>query len=449
MGRRRGLEQALREAIREGRMAVGERLPATRVLARDLGVSRGTVVEVYEQLIAEGYLTARQGSGTEVARTAAAPWPTKPEPAVEPMPRFSFHPGIPDPTSFPADQWVRALRRALRGVRPERLGYQDPRGTPELRYVLASYLGRARGVVTSPEHVVTCPGFLRGLDLLCATLRRRGAKRLGMEEPTVPAHREVVAAAGFEIVPLEVDDEGVRVDQLEASRADAVLVTPAHQFPLGSTLSPARRAALVEWARRSSGFVIEDDYDGEFRYDRQPVGALQALDPERVVYAGTASKTLAPALRMAWLALPPALLDPLVDIKRLGERQLPFTEELTLAEMIESGDWDRHLRRMRGRYRSRRDLLTRMLADRAPGTRALGISAGLHAVIRLPDGGPTERQLAARALERSVELFTLGGFWHESRPRRPKALVVGYGSPPEHRFKAALRALGDVLEMDG
>jgi GntR family transcriptional regulator / MocR family aminotransferase len=444
LGRRRGLEQALRRAIRGGRIAVGERLPATRVLARDLGVARGTVVEAYEQLIAEGYLTARQGSGTEVAHTALVPAPPQPEPAAPPVPRYSFHPGVPDPTAFPADQWVRALRRALRTVRPERLGYGDPRGTPELRFVLASYLARARGVDTSPERVVTCAGFVRGLDLLCDVLRGLGARRMAMENPSIRQHREVVAAAGLEIVPLEVDEHGARVDQLEASHADAVLVTPAHQFPLGSTLSPQRRSAIVEWARRSGGFVIEDDYDGEFRYDRQPVGALQALDPERVVYAGTASKTLAPALRLAWLALPPILVDPIAELKGLAERQLPFTEELALAELIESGDWDRHLRRMRGRFRDRRDRFTEMLAGRTPGARALGISAGLHAVVELPAGAPSEPELLERARERSVGVFALGGFWHEPR-RGPSALVVGYGSPPEHRFAAALRALGDVL----
>jgi GntR family transcriptional regulator/MocR family aminotransferase len=424
---------------------VGERLPATRVLARDLGVSRGTVVEAYEQLIAEGYLSARQGSGTEVARTAAAPSLPPPEPAAEPALRFNFHPGVPDATSFPADQWVRALRRALRGVRPERLGYEDPRGTPELRFVLASYLARARGVVTSPELVVSCAGFLRGLDLLCHALRGMGARRIAMENPTIPMHREVAAAAGLEVIALEVDDHGALVDKLETSRADAVLVTPAHQFPLGATLPPERRAALVEWARRSGRFVIEDDYDGEFRYDRQPVGALQALDPDRVVYCGTASKTLAPALRLAWLALPPLLIDRVTELKRRAERQLPFTEELALAELIESGDWDRHLRRMRGRYRARRDRFTDMLAQRAPGARALGISAGLHAVVELPAGSPSERQLVGRARERSVGVYGLGNFWHTPR-RGPAAVVVGYGSPPEHRFAAALRALGDVLE---
>jgi GntR family transcriptional regulator / MocR family aminotransferase len=440
MGRRRGLEQALRDAIRDGRIAVGERLPATRVLAGDLGLSRGTVVEVYEQLIAEGYLTARQGSGTEVARTAAAPAPLR-EPAPAAAPRYDFHPGVPDVTSFPVDQWMRALRRALRGVRPERLGYEDPRGTPELRYVLASYLARARGVVSSPELVVTCAGFQRGLDLVCRALHGLGAKRLGMENPCILMHRSVVAAAGLEVVPLEVDEHGVRVDQLEASGADAALVTPAHQFPLGSTLSPERRAALVEWARRTNGFVIEDDYDGEFRYDRQPVGALQALDPDRVAYAGTASKTLAPALRLAWLALPPSLVEPVTELKLLGERQLSFTDELALAELIEDGDWDRHLRRMRGRYRARRDRFTDMLARRAPGTRALGISAGVHAVVELPTGAS---EVIERARERSVRVFGLSGFWHTGRPPF-EAIVVGYGSPPEHRYAAALRALGDVL----
>jgi GntR family transcriptional regulator/MocR family aminotransferase len=318
------------------------------------------------------------------------------------------------------------------------------RGTPELRFVLASYLARARGVVTSPELVVTCAGFLRGLDLVCRALRGAGARRMAMEDPCIGWHREVVAATGLELVPLSVDDHGVEVEQLEAARADAVLVTPAHQFPLGSTLSPERRAAIVEWARRTNGFVIEDDYDGEFRYDRQPVGALQALDPERVVYAGTASKTLAPALRLAWLALPSTLVERVTELKGLGERQLPFTEELTLAELIESGDWDRHLRRMRGRYRARRDLFMEMLARHVPGTRALGISAGLHAVVELPPGSPSERELVERARERSVEVFDLARFFHTPR-RRPSALVVGYASPPEHRYAAALRALADVL----
>jgi GntR family transcriptional regulator / MocR family aminotransferase len=201
----------------------------------------------------------------------------------------------------------------------------------------------------------------------------------------------------------------------------------------------------VEWARRSGGFVIEDDYDGEFRYDRQPVGALQALDPDRVMYCGTASKTLAPALRMAWLALPPLLIDAVTEPKRRAERQLPFTDELALAELLESGDWDRHLRRMRGRYRVRRDLFNDMLAERAPGARALGISAGLHAVVELPAGSPSERELVAHARERSVGIFGLGNFWHTPR-RGPAAIVVGYGSPPEHRFAAALTALGDLLE---
>jgi GntR family transcriptional regulator/MocR family aminotransferase len=445
VGRRRGLEQALRQAIRDGRLDVGERLPATRVLARELGVSRGTVVEAYEQLIAEGYLAARQGSGTAVARAGVAPSTLAPEPVADPAPRFSFHPGVPDPTAFPVDQWVRALRRALRGVRPERLGYDDPRGTPELRYVLASYLARARGVVTSPELMVTCPGFLRGLGLVCGALRANGAKRIGVEDPTIPAHREVVARSGLELVPLGLDEHGVLIDAVEASRADAVLVAPAHQFPLGSTLSPERRSALVEWARRTGGFVIEDDYDGEYRYDRQPVGALQALDPERVVYAGTASKTLAPALRLAWLALPPALIGGVSDIKAFAERQLPFTEELALAELIESGDWDRHLRRMRGRFRARRDKLIEMLGRRMPEARPLGISAGLHAVVELPASGPSEHELLTRARERSVEVFDLGRFWLSPPRRRPPALVVGYASPPEHRFGAALRALGEVL----
>jgi GntR family transcriptional regulator/MocR family aminotransferase len=314
-----------------------------------------------------------------------------------------------------------------------------------LRASLSAYLARARGVVTDPALVMTCAGFLRGLGLTCAALRAAGARRIAMEDPCIAQHRDVAAAAGLEVLALEVDGGGARVDRLDALGADAVLVTPAHQFPLGSTLGPARRTALVEWARRTGGFVIEDDYDGEFRYDRQPVGALQALDPERVVYAGTASKTLAPGLRLAWLALPPALVGPAVEARtRAGDRQLPVTDELALAALIGSGDWDRHLRRMRARYRARRDRLLAFLARRAPEVRPAGISAGLHALVELPPGGPSEEEVLGRAAERSVGLHVLGAFWH--RPRAaPQALVVGYAASPEHRFAAALRALGDVL----
>jgi GntR family transcriptional regulator / MocR family aminotransferase len=448
MGRRHGLERALREAIRQGRLAPGTRVPPSRTLARDLGIARGTVVEAYSQLVAEGYLAARQGAGTVVTHNTLAAAPPAPEPAAAARPMFEFHPGVPDPTAFPAQLWLRALRRALRSAPPHALGYGDARGGPELRAALASYLGRARGVVTSPAAVVTVPGFQRGLSLLCEALHARGARRIAMENPCIFQHRDGARAAGLEIVPMEVDGEGARVDLLEESGADIALVTPAHQFPLGATLSPERRAALVEWARAGDRIVIEDDYDGEFRYDRQPVGALQALDPERIVYAGTASKTLVPGLRIAWLALPEWLIEPIVDIKKVNDRQLPFTDELALAELIESGDWDRHVRRMRARHRARRDRFVAMLAERAPSTRAVGISAGLHAVVELPDGGPSESDLVTRARERSIGLFALGPFWHRPR-RRPQALVVGYGSPPEHRYEAALRELGDVLATVG
>jgi len=408
------------------------------MLARDLGVSRGTVVEVYEQLIAEGYLTARQGSGTEVARSAVAPAQPRAEPTAEPTPRFDFHPGVPDPTSFPADQWVRALRRALRSVRPERLGYQDPRGTPELRFVLASYLARARGVATSPELVVTCSGFVRGLDLACHALRATGARRLGMENPTIPIHLEVVAAAGLEVVPLEVDEHGVRIEMVEASRADAVLVTPAHQFPLGSTLSPERRTALVEWATRTGGFVIEDDYDGEFRYDRQPVGAMQALAPEHEVYAGTASKSLAPGLRLGWLVLPDHLVDEVVAVMESFPGAL---DQLTLAAFLTSGGYDRQVRHARLVYRRRRDrLVAALLRRRLPVT---GIAAGLHALVELP-GGVAEEEVVARAAGHGLAIDGLGTFTAPGQRHAP-ALVVGYGRPPDHAFTTALARLGTVL----
>ena len=437
---RAGLEAALREAVQTGRLAPGTRLPSSRTLAADLGIARNTVAEAYAQLGAEGWLTARQGSGTRVASTAVV----SPGPAAGIRPplgaraaRYDLRPGSPDLSAFPRAGWLSAARKALSGAPSRALGYSDPRGRPELRTVLAAYLGRTRGVRVAPDRIVVCAGFTQGLALLCQVLPDVGVTKIAVEDYGQPHTAEALAASGLTPVMLGVDDGGAVLDK--AHGAQAMLLTPAHQFPLGSVLSPRRRADAARWAAGSGGLIIEDDYDGEFRYDRQPVGALQALAPEHVIYAGTVSKTLAPGLRLGWLVLPARLTEAVASAKARSDAQTSSFEQLTLAEFITSGAYDRHVRRVRLAYRRRRDRLVAALAAHAPGVRVTGIAAGLHAVAELGPG-QREEQVVARAAARGVALEGLGGYALREHTRGP-ALVIGYATPPEHGYTTALARL--------
>jgi GntR family transcriptional regulator/MocR family aminotransferase len=437
---RAGLEAALREAAQTGRLPPGTRLPSSRALAADLGIARNSVAEAYGQLVAEGWLTARQGSGTRVAdAAAAAPVPAAATRSHREMPRgrYDLRPGSPDLSAFPRSWWLSAARKALSAAPSQALGYGDPRGLPELRTVLAGYLARARGVRASPDRIVVCAGFTQGLALLCQVLPGTGAARIAVEEYGQPGPVSTLAASGLAPVMLSVDDRGAVLDP--APDAEAVLLTPAHQFPLGPVLSPRRRANAARWAAVTGGLIIEDDYDGEFRYDRQPVGALQALAPEHVVYVGTASKTLAPGLRLGWLVLPARLVDAVTDAKAMADGQTSSLEQLTLAEFIASGAYDRHVRRARLDYRRRRDRLIDALARHAPGVRLTGIAAGLHAVVELPRG-QSERQVVAHAAARGVAIEGLGDYALRDHTRGP-ALVIGYASPPGHAYTTAVARL--------
>ncbi|WP_328726013.1 MocR-like pyridoxine biosynthesis transcription factor PdxR [Streptomyces sp. NBC_00259] len=462
-GLRSGLMDALRDAVRGGRLAPGTRLPSSRTLASDLGIARNTVADAYAELVAEGWLTARQGSGTRVARRAS---PRRPGPtagsvssgagsaatappqgrAPRVRPAYSLMPGTPDLSSFPRAEWLKAARRALTAAPHEALGYPDPYGRIELRTVLADYLARARGVYADPGRIVICAGYIHGLMLLSSVLRKRRVREVAVEAYGLDLHWQRLRDAGLRLPALPFDERGTRTEALGGAGlkgAGAVLLTPAHQFPMGVALPPDRRTAVVDWARGTGGLILEDDYDGEFRYDRQPVGALQGLDPERVVYLGTASKSLVPGLRLGWMVLPESLVPEVVGEKGESDWATGVLDQLTLAEFIGSGAYDRHVRAMRLRYRRRRDQLVDALAERAPGIRASGIAAGMHAVLELPPG--TERTVCQAAAWQGLALEGLGRFHHPATPPGPDALVVGYGTPSDSAWSGTLDALCRVL----
>jgi GntR family transcriptional regulator/MocR family aminotransferase len=446
-GRRAGLESALRDAIRAGRLVPGTTLPSTRALAVQLGMARGTVRVAYDQLAAEGYLITRRGSGTRVAEVPQPPAGMAGAEPPDAPPRYDLRPGRPDPGSFPAAAWLRATRRVLTTAPTEIHALGDPRGRAELRTTMAGYLGRARGVLANPDQIVITSGYCQALGLLARVLADRGAAAIAMEDPGHPFHREIVRRAGLRILPLPVDDRGARTDLLTDPRfadAAAVVVTPAHQYPAGMTLHPDRRRAVAGWAQATGGLIIEDDYDGEFRYDRQPVGAVQGMAPGNVAYIGTASKTLAPALRLAWMVLPHRLAGPITQAKLHADAQTAALSQLVLAELIDTHVYDRHIRAARLRYRRRRDLLLTRLRTEAPVTRVGGTAAGLHAVVWLPHPGPTESTILARATAHGLALQPLADHWHRADDH-PQGIIVGYSSPAEHAWPAALATLCAVL----
>lgn len=442
---RAGLEAHLRQSVRSGRLRPGARLPSSRALAARVGVSRRLVVEAYGQLVAEGYLAARQGSGTRVAARAAAPVRRErrrrrraPE-----APRFDLFPGAPDLTLFPRRAWLRATRAALAELPDRRLGYGPVHGAPELREALADHLGRVRGASVDPELVLVTAGYAQGLRVVGEALRARGVERVAVEDPGYPIAGNVLAAAGLEPLPVPVDAAGIDVGALAATGAGATLVTPAHQFPLGVVLASERRAALVAWARERDAVVVEDDYDAEIRYDREPVGTLQGLAPERVVLAGTASKTLAPGLRIGWLALPERLAEEALARKALHDLGGPVLEQVALARLLARGDLERHLRACRGRYRPKRAVLLAALAEHLPEASVTGVAAGLHAVVMLP-AGTDEGAVVAAAARRGVRAYGLGLYRAVPRADEP-GLVLGYAGHAEGELREAVALLAAAV----
>ncbi|MFE0152877.1 PLP-dependent aminotransferase family protein [Nonomuraea sp. NPDC059007] len=420
----------LRGSIRDGRLAPGTRLPASRDLAADLAVSRGVVVEAYEQLVAEGFLVSRVGKGTHVAAVAAPRQAPPPRQDTVCAPFYGHRPTSPDLSGFPRERWLASVRHVLATLPSDALDYGDPGGVPELRQELAGYLKRVRAADVRPENLIIVGGVAQGLSLSLLVL---GVERLAIEDPSSPRQVPLVRRAGATPVPVPSDDEGLNVKALAASGADTVLLTPAHHYPTGVVLSPGRRAELIEWG----GVVLEDDYDAEFRFDRDPVGCLQGLAPDRVILSGSVSKSLAPGLRLGWVAAPEDLA---AAVRRArGELDLgsPVIEQYALAHFLRTGGYDRHLRRTRREYRRRRDALVTALNEELPEIRVRGIEAGLHMYLELPeDWDEAAAAAAAQALGLAAEpvgpmRFSPG----------PPAMVVGFARVPVHRAAEAVQEL--------
>jgi GntR family transcriptional regulator / MocR family aminotransferase len=441
---RRQLERQLRDAIRSGRLAAGSALPPSRVLADELGVSRGVVVDSYSQLTAEGYLSARQGAGTRVAYLPSPPAPSGSSSQPDrPRIRFDLRPGQADFHSFPRSRWQAALGRALRELPDIQLSYADPRGISTLRRAVAEYLGRGRAVVASADNVVICCSLSHGLSTLWPVLRERGARRVAVEDPSWRWQTRTVELAGLEAVPTPVDADGLVVAELERLEVEAVVLTPAHQYPTGVVLSPERRGELIAWARRHHALIVEDDYDAEYRFDREPVAALQGLAPDVVVFCGTTSKTLAPALRLAWMVLPPRLVDDVTNQYVVTGATPPVLDQAAAAAFIADAELDRHLRQMRRHYRTKRNVLLAELEKHFPDARISGAAAGLHLMTWLPDG-LDESSVGAAARRAGVAVHELHRHCTVSAPI-PAALLLGYALPTVVEIRAAMRLLAAAV----
>jgi GntR family transcriptional regulator / MocR family aminotransferase len=438
----RQIEAAIRDGIRAGRLPLGSALPATRTLAAQLRVSRGVVVEAYQQLTAEGYLTSTPGAYTRVA-VGAQSRHSRSRRSPPRAPAIDFEYGRADVSSFPRAAWLRSLRRVLTRTPDERLGYLSGPGVPEVRDALAEYLNRVRGTSADPDDIVICNGYAQGIGLVVQLLARSGARRLALEDPSSGDDALPMAVdAGLEVVGVPVDEHGVRVAELERSDADAVVLTPSHQWPTGAVLSAESRAAILRWARARGALVVEDDYDAEYRYDRDPVGAMQGLAPDHVVYAGTASKTLAPGLRLGWCVMPRHLVDEVVAAKILADRGSPALDQLAFADLLSRGEFDRHLRRMRPVYRRRRDALLDALHDRLPDLRPAGIAAGLHLVAWLPPD-LDEADVVDAAARRGLGVYGVGPYRISSDG--PGGLIFGYATLSERMIAEGVAVLAEVI----
>ncbi|MCG5239961.1 PLP-dependent aminotransferase family protein [Azospirillum doebereinerae] len=469
--------QSIRDRIASGVLASGARVPSTRALAAEWGASRTTVTAAYDQLIAEGYLEARQGAATRVASGL----PQSPLPSQHPASRHrksaepsgnlsaygrrlaafaiptegdrkalavDFRYGDIAGDDFPRLAWKRAVTAALLRKRPS-LRYGDPSGSPRLRTALQGYLWRARAMRCEPDQIVIVNGSQQGIDL-CARLLLDPADRVLMENPGYGLARQVFQAAGADVIPIPVDEDGMRTERLPPARL--AYTTPSHQFPLGGVMSAARRRDLLAWAERGGGYVIEDDYDGEYRFDVSPIPALQVLDDAgRVIHLGTVSKILSPDLRLGYLVVPETMAPVFAKAKRLADRHTPGPEQEALADLIESGAYERHIRRVRRRNGERRSALLAALAETfGKDVTVVGAAAGLHVLVWL-NSVPRVREeaLIARAWAAGVGIYPVGPLFDPAAAAPDLAtagLVVGYASLDEEAIRRGVRLLRQVVD---
>ena len=462
----RQLYDELRAAILGKRLPAGTRLPATRTLARELAVSRNTVLEAYEQLLAEGYLRGRVGAGTFVdpAIAPARPLAALAQPKDEDTParvsrrsraaaaavsgldpRLPLAPGVPYFDGFPLAAWARLAARRIRDASLRQLNYGEPAGEPRLRAAIAAHLAAARGVRCAADQVLLVAGAQQGIDLVARLLLDAGDSAW-LEDPGYLGARAVFAATGVRVAPVPVDDNGlvVAAGVRRAPRARLAYVTPSHQFPTGTTMSLPRRLELLAWARGASAYVIEDDYDSEFRFGGRSLPALQGLDTAgRVIYLGTFSKVLFPSLRCAYLVMPRSLLGAMIGLKGALDSAAPLIDHAVLADFIAAGHFSRHIRRARAHYARRREAFHRAVAERFGDAVRLGAVSGLHTVLWLPRG-LDDRDVAARLRARGVGTAPLSAF--ALRRRLPPGLVVGQANASPAQMTVALAALESVLE---
>ncbi|MFE9646928.1 PLP-dependent aminotransferase family protein [Streptomyces sp. NPDC006365] len=498
-GRADWLAGQLRRAMADGRLPLGSRLPATRVLSAELRVSRGVVTEAYQRLSEDGHVEGRGRNGTVVVavpvgvaepaavtvasgmaepvgvvgrRVRRAPVGLgagvrrlRPNPSRQPpdsatlfgLPpgedvfdliraapaRIDLSPGVPDLAAFPRAAWLRAEREVLGELAAVGFGYGDPRGTVELRQAVAHWLGRNRGIRVEPGEVLIVAGTAQALALIGGVLREDGVEELAVEDPGSLGIRQHLANQGLRTPPVTVDGEGVLVSELaEPGDRRAVLLTPAHQFPTGVVLGGARRRELLWWVE-GGGLVVEDDYDAEHRYDRSPVPAFRSMAPERVCYLGSVSKLLAPALRMGWMVAPPRYRDALVSAKRFADLGNAVLPQLVLARLMESGELERHLRLLRQRHRRRRDAMIKAIQAHLPGAVVHGAAAGLHLLVTFEGLGLADTDLTAAALARGVKVHPLS--WHRQRPEGPPGVLLGYAATATTAIEEGVATVGEAL----
>jgi GntR family transcriptional regulator/MocR family aminotransferase len=470
-GLARQLYQALRERILDGRLGSRTRLPASRDLAALLGISRNTVTRAFDQLYAEGYVEGRVGDGTYVAELsgasrAALPSPAGPAPGpalqrlqthhLPPPPTGApraFRIGVPAFDLFPFETWARLQARFWRKPSPARLGYGDPAGDLGLRELVAAYLRSSRGLSCDPAQVVITCGAQQAISL-CAQLLVQPGDRVAIENPGYRAAGHAFAVAGAQLCGVPVDNDGL--DSAALARLDdcrLVYLTPSHQYPTGVTLSLARRLELLEWAEREGGWIVEDDYDGEYRYSGTPLAPLAALDRQgRVIYVGTFCKITFPALRLGYLVLPPALAAAFAQRRALDMRHSEIGTQAVMAEFIAAGHFQRHVRRMRLAARARRDALLRGWPEAIPGCSPMPpVDAGLHLCVRV-ESLARERELVASARAVGVELNGLSEYWldESAEPVDNRAgLVLGFAAVPEAQIAEAIRELRKAWRLGG